>query len=271
MAITIDCREPLDVIEAVQDVFGEENVEIKLLKTADFVFADDCHHIVGIERKTPDDLLNSFASGRLQTQLNRLLKSFHVPILLIAGHYGIDPPTHKLRVGNRHTGWHNSAVQMALYSLQTHGIRVLYAPYNEMAPHLGLADTLHALYKRGQPPQPKCLVRHDDAGVRGHHLPEGLVPGVGRPTPRVQQPSRVVLVKERPYSPARGDSLGEKPPSFTIAGPQLPTHRSRTGRILKERAVQRDRTRTDARSQPRDGELLDNRSTEDAGECEGVA
>ncbi len=65
------------------------DVEVKQLITADFILQtksnDEKEHLVGIEKKTQNDFLNSIIDKRIITQLSMLKENFSIPILLIEG------------------------------------------------------------------------------------------------------------------------------------------------------------------------------------------
>lgn len=151
--LVIDSREPADIAELVARRCGPP-VERLVLPTSDFMFWDRCGCQVGIERKTISDFLGSMTDNRLVSQLTRLRDEFAVPILLLEDSYGLDHKNH-IKIGQRPTGWHHAAVQMALFSLQGNGVYVLQTPTVE-----GTADVIRVLRARGAE---KCL-RQWDAG-----------------------------------------------------------------------------------------------------------
>ncbi len=214
--ISVDSREPATVREMLTQAVGVDNIRIDRMPTADFVFLDHCEHTVGVERKTTSDLLNSFASGRLRAQLARLVREFHVPVLLIEGNFGLSEDMY-VRVSGATTGWRHGALQMALFSVQGAGIRVLHSPDLR-----GTCDTLRVLYARGQKPNPKCLLAefsYGQSGTPGSYLETGLDASTNGTGTWVQPSSPSPLGTRPGYSAARGDGVGEKPPRIAISGP----------------------------------------------------
>ena len=85
--IIIDHREKSSGI--IEELAKDNEIEIKQLTVADFIIegnnADGEKQIIGIERKTKEDFLNSIADKRLISQLSMLRENFKHPILIIEG------------------------------------------------------------------------------------------------------------------------------------------------------------------------------------------
>ena len=83
--IFVDNREPVDITQG----FKEPVTKVHLT-SGDFMFTGVNGEVVGIERKGVGDLVNSFKTGRLQTQLVGLVGTYTEAILLLEGWRGID-------------------------------------------------------------------------------------------------------------------------------------------------------------------------------------
>jgi hypothetical protein len=244
--ISLDCREPATVRDTLVQAVGVDNVRIDRMPTADFVFLDHCEHVVGVERKTTSDLLHSFATGRLNAQLSRLVHEFHVPVLLIEGNFGLSGELY-VRVNGATTGWRHGALQMALFKLQGAGIRVLHTPDLR-----GTCDTLRVLHARGLPPSPKCLLAEFSYGqpdTPGSYLDTRLEPEPSGDGTWVQPPRAAPLADRRAYSPARGDCVGKQAPRFTIDGPIVQPRPKGSGTVHSGRPVHDNGSRSDHRGE----------------------
>ncbi len=130
-AIMIDQREP----DYIQHQFP--GAAITLLQAGDAWVACDDGHILLIERKTSDDLLNSLRDGRLLEQIGRLVNNrinqqlqgksqTYWPYLVVTGTLS---PDHNGKVyTGRETGWAWNAVQGALLTVQEMGCYVVHCP-----------------------------------------------------------------------------------------------------------------------------------------------
>jgi len=130
-AIMIDQREPDHIKAQFPDA------AITLLQAGDAWVACDDGHILLIERKTGDDLLNSLKDGRLLEQIGRLVENRinqqlqgkpqnYWPYLVITGTLS---PDHNGKVfTGRATGWNWNAVQGALLTVQEMGCYVIHCP-----------------------------------------------------------------------------------------------------------------------------------------------
>jgi ERCC4-type nuclease len=148
-----DSREP----QVLLDRLSEAGVPVKkaFLITGDYLITDVCGHIIGIERKDMQDFLSSFADRRLSNQLYRLRRTYY-PILLVEGFYTLDEHAH-ICIRRRPTGWHHAAIQMALFALQSEGIRLIWT-----TGHPGTVDTLRALHQRAEK---RCLLGTQEWGL----------------------------------------------------------------------------------------------------------
>jgi len=85
--IIIDHRERSSGI--IKELAKNNEIEIKQLQTADFIIEgitqEGNTQIIGIERKTQEDFLNSIIDKRIITQLNILRENFKYPLLIIEG------------------------------------------------------------------------------------------------------------------------------------------------------------------------------------------
>ena len=85
--IIIDHREKNSGI--IEELAKDNEIEIKQLVVADFIIegnnADGEKQVIGIERKTKEDFLNSIIDKRLISQLQLLRENFKHPILIIEG------------------------------------------------------------------------------------------------------------------------------------------------------------------------------------------
>jgi len=131
-AMMIDQREP----KWVQELnFGGLPVAVTLLEYGDIWIATDDGCLLLIERKTPNDFLNSLKDGRLLEQLEPLANKRYdeqlrggpvktYPYLLITGALGVDQ--NGMVVTDRVTGWSYASVAGTLLSIQEAGIYVVF-------------------------------------------------------------------------------------------------------------------------------------------------
>lgn len=130
-AIMIDQREPDHIKSQFPDA------AVTLLETGDAWVACDDGHILLIERKTSDDLLNSLKDGRLLEQISKLVESrlnqqlrgerqTYWPYLVITG--TLSPDRNGKVYTGRETGWAWNAVQGALLTVQEMGCYVVQCP-----------------------------------------------------------------------------------------------------------------------------------------------
>lgn len=130
-AIMIDQREP----EYIQKQFPD--AAITILDAGDAWVACDDSHILLIERKTSDDLLNSIRDGRLFEQIGRLVNNrinqqlqgktqTYWPYLIITG--TLSPDHNGKAYTGRETGWAWNAVQGVLLTVQEMGCYIVHCP-----------------------------------------------------------------------------------------------------------------------------------------------
>lgn len=130
-AIMIDQREP----EHIQAQFPD--AAVTMLDVGDAWVACDDGHILMIERKTSDDLLNSLRDGRLLEQISRLIENrinqqlqgkpqTYWPYLIIT--VTLSPNRNGRAYTGRETGWSWNAVQGALLTVQELGCYVVHCP-----------------------------------------------------------------------------------------------------------------------------------------------
>lgn len=131
-ALMIDQREP----KWVQDLkFGDLPVAVTLLEHGDIWAATDDGCLLMIERKTPNDFLNSLKEGRLLAQLEPLANKRYdeqlrggpvktYPYLLITGIFGMD--SNGMATTDRVTGWSFASVAGTLLSIQEMGVYVVF-------------------------------------------------------------------------------------------------------------------------------------------------
>lgn len=150
--IIADSREPRPLIDLLGQMVP---VEVATLHTGDYLIVDADGCTIGIERKSISDFLSSFGSRRLRQQLTRLRRAYR-PILLVEGFYTVDQNMH-IMLGRRSTGWWHLAVQMALFSIQGAGIRVIWT-----VDHKTTVDVLRGLHQRAEK---GCLVGLDEWGM----------------------------------------------------------------------------------------------------------
>jgi DNA excision repair protein ERCC-4 len=121
LAVTIDSREPAS-IQGLK--FGQTPVIVTTLDSGDCrVICDDGATLI-IERKTPDDFLNSIKDGRLFEQVIRMREVSPWCYLIITGPlYAL--PDGYIQTGNRHTGWKVESVEGAKITIQELGCAVV--------------------------------------------------------------------------------------------------------------------------------------------------
>lgn len=121
-SVMIDQREP----EWVQRLkFGSAPVAVTLLDCGDLWVATSDGALLIVERKTPDDLLNSISDGRLFTQAASMIAQSPWVYIVVTGTL-IPNGNGKLTLNHRDSGWDYGAVQGALLTVQEMGVRVVY-------------------------------------------------------------------------------------------------------------------------------------------------
>jgi hypothetical protein len=131
-AVFIDSREP-DWVKRL--TFGGVPTSVTFLEEGDLWAVTDDGCTLMVERKTPDDFLNSLKDDRLFPQLCKLgekrideqlsgeVKTW--PYLVITGDF-LKGPNGKALTPDRATGWDYSAVAGAILSIQEMGIFVVH-------------------------------------------------------------------------------------------------------------------------------------------------
>ncbi len=125
-AIICDSREP----EWVKQLnFDDIPTSVQLLEQGDLMAATSEGELILVERKTPDDFLNSLKSDRLMLQLANMLTVTRWAYLMITGEFklGVNGEV----VTSRVTGWNWDAVQGAILSIQEMGIYVVHCQGDE--------------------------------------------------------------------------------------------------------------------------------------------
>lgn len=125
-AVLIDQREPEWVRRLT---FGGALVATTLLEHGDFQIACDDGNVLLVERKTPSDLLNSLADGRLMVQMAEMSRVTIWAYLLVTGTI-VPGPDGKVIADGAPTGWNFAAVQGALLSIQEMGCFVTWGAGN---------------------------------------------------------------------------------------------------------------------------------------------
>jgi len=132
-AVLVDSREP-DWVQGL--TFGGAPTSVTMLEECDIKAITSDGHTLVVERKTPDDLLNTLKEERLFPQMTRLsderltqqLAGYPPtswPYLLICGQ--LSPgPNGKVMTERGVTGWSYGAVMGALLSIQEMGVFVVF-------------------------------------------------------------------------------------------------------------------------------------------------
>jgi ERCC4-type nuclease len=125
-AIVIDNREPTWVQNLT---FRGIPKTVEYLEQGDLMAVTDEDELVLVERKTPDDFLNSLKQNRLMLQLANMLTVTRWSYLMITGELklGVNGET----VTSRVTGWNWDAVQGAILSIQETGVFVIQCKGDE--------------------------------------------------------------------------------------------------------------------------------------------
>ena len=121
VSVIVDSREPKHIQELT---FGGAMVSCDLLTSGDLLVIADDSTLLAIERKTPDDLLNSIRDNRIWSQLTGIRQLTKWSYLVITGDMNQDSSGH-VCVGSRVTGWTWAALQGALLQVQEMGVFVM--------------------------------------------------------------------------------------------------------------------------------------------------
>jgi ERCC4-type nuclease len=122
----IDSREP----GWVQNLtFNGIPTSVEYLEQGDLMAATESGELLLVERKTPDDFLNSLRQDRVMLQLANMLEVTRWSYLMITGEFklGVNGQV----VTQRVTGWNWDAVQGAILSIQEMGIYVIHCQGDE--------------------------------------------------------------------------------------------------------------------------------------------
>lgn len=124
----IDQREP----EHIRNLtFGKIPISVCLLDAGDLMVTTDDDCMLAIERKTPNDLLNTLKADRLFEQCRAIRDVTPWAYLVITGAIMPGPGGSTLANG-RTTGWAWTSVSGALLTVQELGVHILQLP-NEQA------------------------------------------------------------------------------------------------------------------------------------------
>jgi ERCC4-type nuclease len=124
IAAMIDSREP-DWVKKL--TFGNVPVTVDVLDAGDIWAVTDDSKILVIERKTPNDFLNTLKEDRLFVQaagLQELRKEGYWPYLMITGELQRGQNGHVFT--DRETGWSWTAIEGALLTIQEMGIFITH-------------------------------------------------------------------------------------------------------------------------------------------------
>jgi ERCC4-type nuclease len=143
-AIMVDSREP----KWVQDLqFDGIPKSVQFLEQGDLMAATDAGELILVERKTPDDFLNSLKQDRVMLQLANMLEVTRWSYLMVTGEFKLGVKGEV--VTQRVTGWNWDAVQGAILSIQEMGIYVIQCQgdedYEAAIIRLGNRDRSHVM------------------------------------------------------------------------------------------------------------------------------
>lgn len=128
LSVLVDTREPTQIQKLA---FGGAEKVVTQLDAGDLWVTCADGALLGIERKTPGDLLNTLRAERLFPQLVRLRELTPWAYLVVCG--GLYPGANDRvwfddgsAMGSRETGWSWASVQGALLSCQEIGVHVVF-------------------------------------------------------------------------------------------------------------------------------------------------
>lgn len=150
-SILMDTREPESLRYLMQKTFGDR-LEVCKLDQADYVLTDVDGCCLGIERKRITDFLQSLKTGRLYRQMDRVTTAY-LPCLIIEGTARSVPSAtgaYRMLVSNAPGAWSLGALQMAIWSMQERGVRVIWT-----FGHDETVDTLRVLLARADK---RCVI-----------------------------------------------------------------------------------------------------------------
>lgn len=119
--VMLDSREP-SWVQAL--TFGGVPTVVTVLDAGDLWASCADGSLLIVERKTPNDLLNSIRDGRLLDQMVRLRERSRWAYLVVTGAL-VHTQAGRVIAENRVTGWDWHAVQGALLSVQECGVQVV--------------------------------------------------------------------------------------------------------------------------------------------------
>jgi ERCC4-type nuclease len=120
-AVMIDSREPKWVQELT---FGGIPSIVEYLEAGDILATTESGEMILIERKTPDDFLNSLADDRMFLQVSHMRLITPWSYVLITGEFRRSPEGKVLT--SRPTNWNWDSIQGALLSIQELGVFVSF-------------------------------------------------------------------------------------------------------------------------------------------------
>lgn len=122
-ALLIDSREP-SWVQSLK--FNGLPVMVTILDTGDVQAVTDDGHTLVIERKTPDDFLNTLKEERLFPQVAKMIEVSRWSYLVITGLFQCNHEG-KVITDRGVTGWNFAAVMGTLLSIQEMGVFVVFA------------------------------------------------------------------------------------------------------------------------------------------------
>lgn len=120
VSVIVDSREP-DWVQRL--TFGGVPVAVAPLDAGDLLVATGDNALLVIERKTPDDFLNSLKDNRLFGQVTRMLKVSQWSYVIIQGN--VTNVANRVVTDRRTTGWGWPSFHGALLTIQELGVRVI--------------------------------------------------------------------------------------------------------------------------------------------------
>lgn len=199
-AIQIDQREPA---WAQQLTFGGVPTIVTLLPAGDYLVATDDGCLLGIERKTASDFLNTLRDDRLFPQLQRLHETTPWAYLAVTGDLRCGPDG-KTWADGRETGWQWSSVDGAMLSVQEMGINILH-----VASDYDLEAAIVRLANRSRQPMRLSPIRDVVMVSEGEGILAAL-PGIG--------PDRAATLMEYHDTPAQALSYLTLPRHYDPMG-----------------------------------------------------
>lgn len=180
-AVLIDSREPAWIQKLT---FGDQPCSVLALEYGDLHVATEDGQLLVIERKTPEDFLNSLRDDRLMAQMQRMAEIrideqingalTTWPYLVITGDFRRSGNGHVVTDGRGPTGWDYNAIQGALLTIQEMGVFVMFCggdrDYEDCV--IRLANRKRDTEYKLLPPRPAMMLGPGAAFLAG-------LPGVG--------------------------------------------------------------------------------------------